>query len=124
MGVLGEVLQLNEQAFGQVPGAAAHRVQLLHQVQHRLDLFQGQFHLHVAGEACLDGFQGLAEVAVLVDGIHQCHGDGAVLLAHGHEVELPHEVFAQGFPAAALVLEQIPPLGVTGAAGGAHGVTS
>ncbi|MNG87457.1 hypothetical protein D3C79_462650 [compost metagenome] len=94
-GCSGQLAQLQQQAFAQIAGADASRLELLDAVQYGFDLVQLDIQLRV--EPCADFFECVFQVALAVDAVDQGHGNQAVGVGHRRQVQLPQQVALQAF---------------------------
>ncbi len=88
-----EQAQLHAEAFGQAARADADRVEVLDEVQDRLDILERGDQIRLQG--CLDVFKRNRQIAVLADRFDQCLPDQPVPATQVAQVQLPVQMFAK-----------------------------
>jgi hypothetical protein len=92
-GVGAEQAQLHAQAFRQIAGAAADRVEVLDDVENGFDL--GGIGDDMGRKRRLDVLEGRVQVAIVVDRFDQGLSDRQVARTQMAELQLPHQVGVQ-----------------------------
>ena len=93
-----QLFQLQGQAFRQISGRHAGRVETLHTLQHGNQFVR--LHLQLRTEAAAQIRHRDIEHSVWVHRVDDGQGDQAIPRRHGREVQLPAQVIAQGLLAA------------------------
>lgn len=93
-----QLAQLQQQALAQVAGADAGGFQLLDAAQHDFHFVELDVQFRIDGGE--DFFEGLFEVAIVVDAIDDGHRDHPIGVRHRCQVDLPEQVAVQALAAA------------------------
>ena len=100
-----ELFKLRAQAVGQIDAGHAGRIETLQLAAHRFHFFGGGLQMgRQRGEHRVDAF---AEVTIGIERVDQHGGDRLGARLHRREVELPQQVFLQGFGRRVLRLHAI-----------------
>lgn len=93
-----QLAQLQQQALAQVAGADAGGFQLLDAAQHDFHFVEFDVQFRIDGGE--DFFEGLFEIAIVVDAIDDGHRDHPIGVRHRCQVDLPEQVAVQALAAA------------------------
>ncbi len=97
-GIRWQLVELNQQAFLEIPSEHAGRVEVLQAVEYRFHFVQFQrIFFGFVQQPCVNVLDVRRQVAALIHGIQQRVGNGLIPLAQGRQVQLPLEVILQGF---------------------------
>ena len=101
--ITSELVQLQLQAFLQIPGKNTHGFELLECVEYRHHLVT--FDVELGWEQFLEFFEATVQATVAVGSIDECQSNNLIFLGQTGEIQLPEEVILERLAATVAVVE-------------------